>query len=86
MFKISPVQQGVLENFRKHQYLYPIQGSEGWRQAPLQTVWRSCKNKGERAKFGWKLNLKILEVLMILRFYKRMGQDLFLFRADHTTR
>lgn len=52
MFKISPVQWGVLENFRKHQYLYPIKGSEGQRQALLQTVLRSCKNKGEKAKFG----------------------------------
>lgn len=38
MFKISPVQRGVLENFRKHQYLYLIKGLEGWRQAPLQTA------------------------------------------------
>lgn len=40
------------------------------------------------AKFGCKLNFMILEVflkLMILRFYKRMGQELFLFRADYTT-
>lgn len=35
-----------------------------------------------------KLDFMILEVflkLMILRFYKRMGQELFLFRADYTT-
>lgn len=40
------------------------------------------------AKFDWKLDFMILEVflnLMILRLYKRMGQELFLLRADYTT-